>query len=432
MRKSSNSLNNGVKVNAKQREQMLDVLKPNIKQIVKEGVEQYIGNGTRFMLELLMHAEARQLCGDWHSRSGKREAVRWGSEKKATAFIKGAKAAVERPRIRLLRHMNGISGEVELESYKAMNRTELLDGPLVAAILAGVSARQYKNIVSHGLEAKGVGRNAISRKAIAATKPTVEQFRKRRLEQLDLVVLIFDGIHVGKKQMIVCVGIDMNGRKHVIGLRTGATENEIVCRDLIRELIERGLGIDKQYLFVVDGSKALIGAIRAAFGQHAAIQRCQEHKIRDVQAYVPPKLRAEVRDKLQAAYGQKTEKAAQKRLDAIRWQLTLISENAVHALTEGMYETLTLHRLEITGFLRQSLRTTNIIESAFSSVRRYMGGVTRFRDEAQMELTVTRSILETERHFRTLRGYRQLKKLREKLVTNASNNSPASKGGHHA
>jgi transposase-like protein len=225
--------------------------------------------------------------------------------------------------------------------------------------------------------------------------------------------------------VIACIGIDTNGRKHVLGLRVGATENEIVCRDLIRDLIERGLNSSTPYLFVVDGSKALIAAIRAAFGQDAAIQRCQEHKIRDVQGYLPVRLRAEFRDKLQAAYNQRSESAALKRLDRIRLELSLISDNAVNALTEGMTETVTLHRLGITGLLRQSLRTTNIIESAFSSVRRYMGRVSNFRDEAQRELWITRSLLEAEKHFRSLRGSRQLRKLRVSLEDRAQ-------GGRHA
>jgi transposase-like protein len=416
MRKSSSSRNGDVKVTAKQREQLLDVLRPNIKSIVKEGVEQYIGSGTRFMLELLMHAEARELCGNWNSRSKGRELQRWGTEKKANAVIDGAKRQIERPRIRVKRGLGEQGGEVQLETYKVMNRTELLEGPLMAAILSGVSARQYANIISKGLQAKGVKKSAISRKSIAATKPTVDQFRKRSLAEHDLLVLIFDGVDVGKRQVICCIGIDMNGRKHVLGVRVGATENEIVCRDLLSDLIERGLSPKKQYLCCVDGSKALIKAIRAAFGQHVAIQRCQEHKIRDVQGYVPVKFRREIRNKMQAAFNEKTEKKAFYRLSQIRFQLSLISENAVNSLTEGLNETLTLHRLGITGLLRKSLRTTNIIESTFSSVRRYMGRVSSFNDEAQRELWVTRSILETERHFRTLRGYRQLRKLRDELA----------------
>jgi len=433
MRKSSTSDKNGVKVTAKQREQLLDVLKPNIKAIVKEGVDQYIGNGKEFILELLMHAEARELCGRWNSRPQNRELQRWGVEKKSTALIDGAKRKVERPRLRALRSVNDQSKEVELETYKAMNRTELLDGPLVAAILSGVSAHKYAQIVSRGLEAKGIKRSAISRRSIAATKPTVEQFRKRRLDQFDFVVLIFDGVNVGKRQNVVCIGVTIDGRKHVLGMRTGATENEIVCRDLIRELIDRGLSTSNEYLFLVDGSSALINAIRAKFGPDVAIQRCQEHKIRDIQAYVPVKLRGEFRDKLQAAYNEKTEKKALKRLDLIRLELSLISENAVNALAEGLQETLTLHRLGITGLLRKSLRTTNIIESAFSSVRRYMGNVSNFKDEAQIELWIVRSAVETERHFRTLRGSRQLRKLRTALeLRKAEMNSRREGGNHHA
>jgi putative transposase len=422
MRKSSSSKNGGVKVSAKEREQLLDVIKPNIKAFVQEGVEQYIGNGTRFMLELLMHDEVQQRCGKWNSRSKGSGPQRWGSEKNSTAVIDGARRQITRPRIRVKRGF--AEKEVQLETYKAMNRAELLDGPLMAAVLSGVSTRNYELIVSRGLNAKGVKKSAISRKSIAATKPTVDQFRKRSLAGYDLVVLIFDGVHVGKKQVICCIGIDMNGRKHVLGVRVGATENETVCRDLLRDLIERGLSTKKQYLCCIDGSKALVKAIRAAFGQDTAIQRCQEHKIRDVQGYVPSTLRREIRNKMQAAYNEKTEKKAFYRLSQIRFQLSLISENAVNSLTEGMSETLTLHRLGITGLLRKSLRTTNIIESAFSSVRRYMGRVSSFEDEAQRELWVTRSILEAERHFRPLRGYRQFRKLRDELELRHKELSP--------
>jgi transposase-like protein len=432
MRKSSSSKPSGVKINAKQREELLDVLRPNIKEIVQEGVDKYVGSGTRFMLELLMHAEARELCGRRHSRSDARKTVRWGTEK-GTALIDGAKQAVARPRIRVKQTVREDGGEVGLETYKAMNRAELLDGPLVAAILSGVSAREYAKIVSHGLQAKGIKKSSVSRKTIAATKPTVEQFRQSSLKHHDLVVLILDGVNVGKRQVIACLGIDINGRKHVLGLKVGATENEIVCRDLIRDLIDRGLNSSKPYLFVVDGSKALIAAIHAAFGQNVAIQRCQEHKIRDVQAYLPVRIRAEFRDKLQAAYNQQTESKALKRLDRIRLELSLISDNAVNSLTEGMTETLTLHRLGIVGLLRKSLRTTNIIESAFSSVRRYMGRVSSFQDEAQRELWITRSLIEAEKHFRVLRGKRQLRRLRDSLeirLRESKTNKP--EGGHHA
>jgi putative transposase len=411
----SNWSDNVKQRNKKLKEQLLDLLKHDVKEIVLGGVDNYVVCGTQMLLELLMDAEARQLCGRRYSRDNDREHVRWGKED-GTAIVDGAKRGIKRPRVRLLRNMNVVGGEVQLESYKAMNRGELLDGQLVAKILAGVSSRKYTDLVSHELKAKGISKSMVSKRAIAATKPMVDEFLKKDLSHLDLVALLFDGIHIAKKQTVVCIGIDSGGHKHVLGMRVGATENEIVVRDLIRDLIDRGVSSEKQYLFVVDGSKALIQAIRAAFGQEVAVQRCQEHKIRDVQAYVPVKRRGEFRKKLQAAYNETTAKKALDRLCQVRTELGTISDGAVNALTEGMLETLTIHRLGITGLLRKSLRTTNIMESAFASVRRYMGRVTRFKDEAQIQMWVVRSLVEAERHFRGVPGYRQVRRLRSKLA----------------
>jgi transposase-like protein len=416
MTKSSSVSGGAVKQrNGRLKEQLFSVLEHNVEGVIQEGVGEYLRTGARVLLEMLMEAEANQRCGTRYERSDGRKYVRWGTDT-GTAVVSGRKTVVNRPRLRLLRNMNGVGGEVPLETYRAMNRADLMDGPLIAAILSGVSTRKYAAIVSEGLKAKGVSKSAVSRKAIVATKPTVDQFVKRKLDELSLVALLFDGIHIARRQMIVCVGIDHNGRKQVLGLRLGATENEIVCRDLIADMIERGLDTQTNYLFVVDGSKALVRAIRATFGGNAAIQRCQEHKIRNVQAYVPFKYKQEIRSKLQAAYAQKTEAAAQKRLDRIRFELSVkCCQKAVDSLTEGMYETLTVHRLGVTGLLRQSLRTTNIMESLFSSVRRYMGRVTRFQDEGQVDLWVIRSIVEAERHLRRVPGYRQLSGLRKRL-----------------
>lgn len=411
MSRSSTSLSKSVKLDAKQAKNFCSLLRADLTEIVQEGLNDYIADGVRLLLELLMQAEAQLRCGDKHARSCQREASRWGSEA-GTGIVFGQTTPVRRPRLR-----NGREGksEVQLETYKAMNNGELIDERVISSLLAGVSTRSYANTVAKELRSKGISKSAVSLRAIKATKPTVEAFLKQRLDDRDLVVLMFDGIHVARRQMVVCIGIDMRGRKHVLASRVGATENEIVCRDLIRDMVERGLDSQKNYLFAVDGSKALIQAIRAAFGQEVQIQRCQEHKIRDVQGYLPVKQRQEIRSKLQAAYDEKSEKAAWKRLEKLRLELLQVSEKAANALVEGLYETLTVHRLGITGLLRKTLRTTNVMESAFSSVRRYMGRVTKFADESQIELWIIRSILEAERHFRPVQGSRQLGKLRKAL-----------------
>jgi putative transposase len=239
--------------------------------------------------------------------------------------------------------------------------------------------------------------------------------KQRQLSDLKLVAIFIDGIRIGKRQVIVSIGVGLNGKKQVIGLRAGATETETVCRDLIRDLKERGLSEKSKYLFVVDGSKALSAAIRAAFGNDTAIQRCLEHKIRDVEAYVPFKQRKTIRARLRAAWNQPTEKQALNRLNQVRSTLQGISETAANSLLEGMTETVTLHRLKITGQLKESLRTTNVIESAFSAVRRLTARATRFRTEEAILSWLTRGLVTAEKNFRPVRGYRQLTDLKKRL-----------------
>jgi transposase-like protein len=398
-------------------EKLLQELPVDYRLVVKESVTNYIHEATRLMLELLMVAEVADHCGERYQHSSERKSVRWGTQR-GTALVAGGKIEVSKPRVRHVDLKNRKGGEIELETYQAMNDKLVFTEQMLARILAGVSTRQYASTLEKNLRSKGVSKSTISRKAIAATKPTVDEFLKRSLKESNLIVLMFDGINLGGRQMIVCIGIDNNGRKRICGLRLGATENDIVCRDLIRDMIERGLNQEQKYLFAIDGSKALVKAIRAAFGQDAAIQRCQEHKIRNVQAYLPLNRRNEFRNKLQAAYNEPTEKAAAKRLDQIRNQLLLTGgEKAANALLEGLPETLTIHRLGVKGLLRKSLRTTNIIESAFSSARRYMSKVTNFKNEGQIDRWAIRSLVETERHFRTLAGNRQLAALQNKLQT---------------
>ena len=265
------------------------------------------------------------------------------------------------------------------------------------------------------LRKHGISKSSVSRHAIEATKPLVDAFLTRPLEQLNLIALFIDGIHIGQRQVIVCIGVGYGGRKYVLGLKPGATENEVVCRDLLRDLKDRGLKEDCNYLFVIDGSQALANAIRAAFGNQTAIQRCQEHKIRDVQSYLPVKLRNTYRLKLQAAWTERTEKKALERLSDIRSELLSISEAAANSLTEGMLDTVTLHRLQISGELRKSLRTTNVIESAFSAVRKLTAKPTRYRNESEIVRWLARGLCEVEKHFQLVRGNRQLTALKKAL-----------------
>jgi transposase-like protein len=410
MKKSSQNKDVLVKLSASEQATLSSLLSLDFEKVITQGVYGFLAEGARILAKALMEAEVTSLCGERYERGSDKQAGRWGSEP-GKFVVHGTKDVIEKPRVR-----NRLNGkEVGLETYAALNEQDSLNGKFLASILSGTSTRNYTKTVEAELRKMGVSKSSVSRGAIAATKPLVDAFLKRDLAPLNLVALFIDGIHIGTKQVLVCIGVGAGGKKYVIGLKPGASENEIVCRDLLRDLKERGLKVDRRYLFVVDGAKALAAAIRAAFGNDTAIQRCIEHKIRDIEAYLPFKERASIRGKLRAAWNQKTEKAAQKRLSEIRSKLTLISEAAANSLTEGMLDTLTLHRLGVTGELRESLRTTNVIESAFSAARRLTAKTTRYRDEQAVIMWLARGLQESEKNFRPVRGYRQLTSLSSKL-----------------
>lgn len=400
-----------VSVNSSNAKQLLQLLKMDWEKALQMMPEDLYGDFSKFMIRLLMEAEIVTKCGERHERMPNRQYVRHGKQAGSVAYG-GGNEAIERPRVRTI----DMKQEVPIETYGLFSKRQAMDEKTLMAILAGVPTRHYAKLMERQLQKNGISKSAVSRRAIAATKSQVDAFVQRRLDHLKLVVLIMDGIYVGKRNLVVCIGIDASGRKHLLAVRLGATENVVVCRDMLSDMIERGLAADGKYLFVIDGSKALKQTITAAFGDNSAIQRCQEHKIRDVLGYLPGKHRMTVRAAMQAAYNASSEDQALKLLQRLRSKLTLISEQAVNSLTEGMYETVTVHRLGLTGSLRSSLRTTNIIESAFSAARRRMKNPVRHRNEASIAGWTIRALLVAEKHFRILPGHRQIAKLRQNLT----------------
>ena len=208
MNRSSSKERKGVKHSATELEQVMKLLAPDFRQIIEKGVNEYLAEASKVVLEALMQSEVWQICGAPYSRTPERQAVRWGSEE-GLAIVDGAKISVGKPRVRQGKDGSGGEREIQLETYQAMNSRELVEKPLLARILAGVSTRRYASVIEPALRAKGISKSAVSRAAIAATKPTVDQFLQRTIAGLSLLVMLFDGIHLGGKQMIVCIGIDI-------------------------------------------------------------------------------------------------------------------------------------------------------------------------------------------------------------------------------
>ena len=265
------------------------------------------------------------------------------------------------------------------------------------------------------LEGYGIEKSSVSRHFVRATAQQLEQLCQRRLEDLELLALVIDGLEIAGQTLVVALGVARDGRKHVLGLWQGATENTTVVKALLEDLGERGLDRGRRYLVVIDGAKALRAAVERVFAGQAEVQRCQIHKRRNVKDHLPEPCRADYDRQLRNAYAMTNYADAKAALEKRFRQLQRINPSAARSLEEGMEETLTLHRLGVAPLLRRSLSSTNLIESCLSTVRHVTRNVKRWRGGKHVARWTAAGLLEAERKFRRVRGYRGLEKLERRL-----------------
>lgn len=138
-----------------------------------------------------------------------------------------------------------------------------------------------------------------------------------RLDDRTGVVLMIDGIRVGRHLVVVALRIDQAGHKQILGLAEGATENSTVVNSLLTDLVERGFAHADGVLAVIDGAKAL----REVFGDTIVIQRCIVHKIRHGLDHVPDSAQSATRHRLRKAYQEPDTAHALAKLTALAGEL---------------------------------------------------------------------------------------------------------------
>jgi putative transposase len=253
----------------------------------------------------------------------------------------------------------------------------------------------------------GVSKSSVSRQMIEASEAEVEALLSRRFDEVKLVILYIDGMVFGDHIMIGAVGVDIDGNKHVLAIREGATENATVVKELLEDLVARGVKPEQKRLFVIDGSKALRTAINAVFGSHQPVQRCRAHKLRNVVDHLPKDQKDQVKSVLRAAWKMEA-KAGMARLKKLAQWLEREYPSAAASLLEGLEECFTINRLDIPPSLHRCLATTNLIESPHSGVRMRTRRVCRWRDGGMVERWMASAFLATEKNFRKMMGYRDL------------------------
>jgi putative transposase len=365
------------------------------------------------VLEAMMEEDRTTLCGARYAHEPDRAASRAGSVASAVV-LGGRKVALRRPRVRAEGH------EVALPTFQVMAQTDPLNRRVVEQMLVGVTTRQYARSlepIGDDLTSRGTSKSAVSRRFVVQTTAQLEKWRSRSLADLDLVVLLIDGLHVGDHCLVAALGIDATGQKHVLGLWDGATENAALCQSLLANLQSRGLRTDRSLLVLLDGSKALHKAVRQMFGEAALIQRCQVHKARNVIDHLPDDQRASAQAILTRAYGSADITKARRLLHDLARRLEDDYPSAAESVREGLDETLTVLTLHLSDRLRRSLTTTNAIESLMSRTRHIKHNVKRWRSGKMIVRWVAVGILEAVKGFRRLKGCADMPKLVTALRT---------------
>ena len=381
---------------------------------LRKGVGELIRQAGLQLMDLMMQAEVEALAGERSQRQAERTASRWGSER-GYCVVMGQKVPIQRPRVRTTDDK-----EVRLGSYEMFHRGEPLTETVWEKLMLGLSTRKYGQAVREFREAYGLEKSAISEHFIEASRKKLKEMMERRLDKTRLCALLIDATPFQGQQLVAALGISEDGRKTILGIRQGATENATVVGELLGDLFERGLDFTAPRLYVLDGGKALTAAVKKYAGETAAIQRCQVHKRRNVLDHLTDEQRPTVAKKLNAAYALEDHAAAKDALNTLHRELMDLNPSAARSLAEGMEETLTVHRLHLPLQLRKTMASTNVIESAFSIVEQVCKNVKRWHDGDQRERWVGSGLLVAEKQFRRIQGYKQIPALIRELEALAS------------
>jgi transposase-like protein len=357
------------------------------------------------VLGTMMEQDRAQLCGPKHVPNPDRRAYRSGSTR-GEVTLGGRRILVPRLRAR------SVDGqELALPSFTYAAGRDPLNARTLEAIAIGVTTRKYRRALDPlpvGMRERAVAKSSVSRRFVALTKAQVATWLARPLDDLPIRVLFIDGLHFREHVILIALGVDSQGQKHVLALHEGTTENAAVCKALLTDLRERGLDLDRPILFVIDGGSGLRKALRETCGAAAVVGRCQVHKRRNVLEHLPESMRPRVRRVLDEAYGLEDAALAKRRLEQLAAGLERTHPGAAASLREGLEETLTLQRLGVTGALYRTLRSTNAIENLNGGVGRFARNVRRWRDGRMLVRWVATALQEVRRGFRRVRGYRDL------------------------
>jgi putative transposase len=358
----------------------------------------------RASIEAVLQLSAVQMAGPPQQGKARQADLVWHGTQPGRVCLKERKLRVNKPRLR--NKGRGANKEVSVPAYEAMQQDASTGKRMLEILLNGVSTRRYQRVIPEMADTVGVSRSTVSRESIEASEAALKQLLERRFDDVELLILYIDGMHFGDQCVLAAVGVDVEGHKHVLALREGATENAQAAKDLLQHLVEHGVDPARRRLFVIDGSKALRTAINAVFGADMPVQRCRNHKLRNVLGRLPREQQAQTASLMRAAW-KMNQKDGMAKFHQIAGWLEHDYPDAAAALLEGLEECFTINRLDIPRSLHRCLATSNIVDNPHSGVRDRTRRVCRWRPGMSARWSAA-AFLEIEKSFRKIMGYRDL------------------------
>lgn len=363
----------------------------------------------RATIEAILRMSAEQLAGP--RQQGKRtdrDVVYHGTQKGRVA-LKERQLRVDKPRLRNKNAQEGKTGEVEIPAYTAMQKDDRLADRMLQIMMAGVSTRRYAEVLPEMAEQVGISNSQVSREFIDAGERLLKELAQRDFSETELLVIYLDGVQFGPYHVICAVGVDAEGHKHVLGFREGATENAEVAKALLEELVARGVSPFRRRLFVIDGSKALRKAIDQVFGEENFVQRCRNHKVRNVLGHLPKEQHDQARSTLKAAWKLEADEGIAKIEQYASW----LERDWPSAA--GLAEMFTINRLGLPSSLRRCLGSTNLIDNSHSALRARTRRVKRWQNGTMALRWAAASLDAASKSFRRIMGHQHLWMLKATL-----------------
>jgi transposase-like protein len=362
----------------------------------------------------MLEQDRTALCGPRYAHDAGRTATRGGSATGALT-MGGRKVRVKRPRVTDL-----AGNEIALSTWSALAAADPMSDRVLEQMTVGVATRKYGRSlepVAAELDEHGTSKSAVSRRFTEVTQAKLDEWIARPLGELGICAIFVDGLCFADHVVIGALGVDPKGGKHVLGIWEGATENAPACRQMLSNLVTRGLDPSVTRLFVIDGSSALRAALRDVFGKRALVQRCQVHKMRNVESHLPKSKQKAVKAAMRQAYKSTKVATAKRLLNNLARTLEREHPSAATSIREGLDETLTVMELGLPRALERSFSTTNPIENLNERIRQISKRVKRWRGGSMILRWTAAGVLEAQRGFRRLKGHAHMSKLLAVLST---------------